>query len=57
MFLHKMSRYQIVENYMTTAIIHINIYLIILGLIEKELQCPTLDNSKKIRLRLVHIEF
>ncbi len=57
MLLHKMSRYWVTENRVTTAIIHINAYLMILGLIERELQHPDLENNKRIRLRLAYIEF
>jgi len=41
----------------TAFVTHINTYLIILGLVERELQCPDLDNNERIRLRLAHIEF
>ncbi len=52
-----MPRYQIIENRLATAIIHIDAYLMILGLIERELQCSDLNNNERIRLRLIHIEF
>ncbi len=52
-----MPRYRVAKNYIVIAIIHINIYLTILGLIERELQCPDLDNNERIRLKLAHIEF
>ena len=52
-----MPRYRVVGNRLATAIIHINAYLIILGLIERELQRPDLNNNERTRLRLAHIEF
>ncbi len=57
MLLHKMHRYRVVRNKLVTAIIHIDAYLMILGLIKRELQCLDLDNNKKIRLRLAYLEF
>ena len=57
MLLCKMLRYQVARNKIATAIIHIDAYLIILELIERELQRLDLDNNKRIRLRLTHIEF
>ncbi len=52
-----MFRYQVAGNRVATAIIHIDAYLMILGLIKRELQCSDLDNNERIRLRLAHIEF
>ncbi len=52
-----MSKYQVAGNRIAIAIIHINAYLTILELIERELQYPDLYNNKRIKLRLVHIEF
>jgi len=47
-----MSRYRVVENRVAIAIIHVDAYFMILGLIERELQYLDLDNNEKIRLRL-----
>jgi len=52
-----MPRYQVARNRLVTAVIHVNTYLTILGLIERELQCPDLDNNERIRLRAIHLEF
>ena len=52
-----MSRYQVVRNRLATAIIHVNIYLTILGLIERELQRSDFDNNKRVRLRIAYLEF
>ena len=57
MLLRKMPRYQVAKNRLATVIIHINTYLMILGLIERELQRSDLDNNKRIRLRLAHLKF
>ncbi len=57
MLLCKMSRYWIAGNKVAIVIIHIDAYLTILGLIEKELQCSDFDNNKRIRLRLTYIKF
>ena len=52
-----MPRYRVTRNRLATAVIHVNTYLTILGLIERELQCPDLDNNERIRLRAAHLEF
>ena len=52
-----MPRYRVVRNRLTMAVIHINTYLTILGLIERELQRPDLDSNERIRLRSTHLEF
>ena len=52
-----MPRYQVVRNRLATAIIHINTYLTILGLIKRELQCSDLDSAERIRLRSAYLEF
>ena len=52
-----MPRYRVARNRLATAVIHVNTYLTILGIIERELQCPDLDNNERIRLKLAHIEF
>ncbi len=45
------------ENWVTIAIIYVDAYLIILGLIKRELQYSDFDNNKRIRLRLAYIKF
>ena len=52
-----MPRYRVARNRLAIAVIHINTYLTILGLIERELQNPSLDNNERIRLRSAHLEF
>ncbi len=52
-----MPRYRIAENRVAIAIIYVNTYLMILGLIKRELQRSNFNNNKRIRLRLAHIEF
>ena len=52
-----MPRYRIAENRVAIAIIYVNTYLMILGLIKRELQLSNFNNNKRIRLRLAHIEF
>ncbi len=52
-----MPRYQVARNRLATVVIHVNTYLTILGLIERELQHPDLDSNKRIRLRSAHLEF
>ena len=52
-----MSRYRVARNRLATAVIHVNIYLMILGLIERELQQPDLESNERIRLRSAHLEF
>jgi len=46
-----------VENWVTIAIIYVDAYLIILGLIKRALQYSDFDNNKRIRLRLAYIKF
>jgi len=52
-----MPKYQVIENRLAIAIIHIDAYLMILRLIEKELQRLDIDNNERIKLRLAYIEF
>ena len=52
-----MPRYRVARNRLATTVIHINSYLTILGLIERELQRPDLNNNERIRLRSAHLEF
>ncbi len=52
-----MFRYRVARNRLATAIIHVNIYLTILGLIERELQRSDFDNNKRVRLRIAYLEF
>ena len=52
-----MPRYQVARNRLATAIIHVNTYLTILKLIERELQRSDLNSDERIRLRSTHLEF
>jgi len=52
-----MPRYRVTRNRLAIAVIHINTYLTILGLIERELQRPNLESNERIRLRSAHLEF
>ncbi len=52
-----MPRYRVARNRLATAVIHVNTYLTILGLIERELQNPNLGSDERIRLRSAHLEF
>ena len=52
-----MPRYQVARNRLATVVIHVNTYLTILGLIERELQRLELDSNERIRLRIAHLEF
>ena len=52
-----MPRYRVARNRLATAVIHVNTYLMILGLIERELQRPDLESNERIRLRSAHLEF
>ena len=51
-----MPKYWVARNRLA-IIIYVNAYLTILDLIERELQCPDLDNNERIRLRLAYLEF
>ncbi len=55
--IRKMPKYRVARNRLATAVIHVDTYLTILGLIERELQRPDLDNNERIRLRSAHLEF
>ncbi len=57
MLIRKMPRYRVVRNRLATAVIHVNTYLTILGIIERELQRPNLKSNEKIRLRSAYLEF
>ena len=52
-----MPRYQVVRNRIATAIVHIESYLIILGLIEQELANPDITLERLIEIRHAHLEF
>ncbi len=52
-----MPRYRVARNRLATAVIHVNTYLTILELIERELQRSDLNNNERIRLRAAHLEF
>ena len=55
--IRKMPKYRVARNRLATAVIHVNTYLTILGLIKRELQRSDLDNNERIRLRSTHLEF
>ena len=57
MLLRKISKYRVARNRLAIAIIHINTYLTILELIERELQWLDFNNNERIKLRLAHLEF
>jgi len=46
-----MPRYRVVRNRVAMAIIHVNTYFMILGLIEKELQNPDLNYNERITVK------
>ncbi len=52
-----MPRYRVVRNRLATAVIHVNTYLMILGLIKRKLQHLDLNSNERIRLRSAHLEF
>ena len=52
-----MPRYRVARNSLATAVIHVNTYLIILGLIKRELQRPDLKSNERVSLRSAHLEF
>ncbi len=52
-----MPRYRVARDRLAIAVIHVNTYLTILELIERELQCPDLNSNERIRLRAAHLEF
>src|SRR6266511_5044900 len=56
-YVKEMPRYRVARNRLATAVIHVNTYLTILGLIERELQNPDLDSNERIRLRSAYLEF
>jgi len=52
-----MPRYRVVRNRVAAAIIHIESYLTILGLIEQELSNPNIILERLVELRRAHLEF
>ena len=52
-----MPRYRVARNQIAIAIIHIESYLTILGLIEQELANPGIILEWIIQLRRAHLEF
>ena len=52
-----MLRYRVARNRLATMVIHVNNYLTILELIERELQYSNLNSDERIRLRSAHLEF
>ncbi len=52
-----MPRYRVVKNQVVAAIIHIESYLTILGLIEQELANPDITLERLVEIRRAHLEF
>ena len=52
-----MPRYRVARNRLAIAVIHVNTYLTILGLIERELQRPDLNSNERIKLKSAYLEF
>ena len=52
-----MLRYRVVRNWVAGAIIHIESYLVILGLIEQELANPDIILERLVKIRCAHLEF
>ncbi len=52
-----MPRYRVVRNRVAAAIIHIESYLTILGLIEQELANPDITLERLVEIRRAHLEF
>src|SRR6266540_7506946 len=55
--LRTMPRYRVVRNQVAAAIIHIESYLTILGLIEQKLANPNVILERLIEIRCVYLEF
>ncbi len=52
-----MPRYRVARNWVAAAIIYIESYLTILGLIEQELANPDITLEHLIKIRRAHLEF
>ena len=52
-----MPRYRVVRNRVTAAIIHIESYLTILGLIEQELANLDITLERLVEIRCAHLKF
>ncbi len=52
-----MLRYRVTRNRVAAAIIHIESYLTILGLIEQELAKPNIILERLVEIRRAHLEF
>ncbi len=52
-----MPRYRVVRNWIAAAIIHIESYLTILGLIEQELANPDITLERLVEIRHAYLEF
>ena len=52
-----MPRYRVVRNRVAAAIIHIESYLTILGLIEQELANLDITLERLVEIRRAHLEF
>ena len=55
--LRMMPRYRVTRNRVAAAIIHIESYLTILGLIEQELANPNITLERLVEIRHAHLEF
>ena len=55
--LRTMPRYRVTRNRVAAAIIHIESYLTILGLIEQELTNPDITLERLVEIRRAHLEF
>ena len=52
-----MLRYRVARNLVAAAIIHIESYLTILGLIEQELANPDITLERLVKIRRTYLEF
>ena len=52
-----MPRYRVTRNRVAAAIIHIESYQTILGLIEQELAKPEITLERLVEIRRTHLEF
>ncbi len=52
-----MPRYRVIRNRVAAAIIHIESYLTILGLIEQELANSDITLERLVEIRRTHLEF
>ena len=52
-----MQRYRVIRNRVAAAIVHIESYLTILGLIEQELANPDITLECLVKIRHAYLEF